>query len=177
VPVLVEDAVVRQVVLGVTGHHAPVPQDRRGVGGTAQRGGAQVAEDHREVAVAVRVDRRCQGAEFRSNGALEGATQGEVLDGVPGEGHLGERHEVRAGLGGPGAGRADEGGVPGEVAHAGVHLGQGQSQRRHGASLFAAPGGRRRPACSVRSSGSAPPRRAEARSCGRVLRERRCEPP
>ena len=61
-------------------------------------------------------------------GLREGLAEHEVLGRVPGEGHLGEDDDVGAVLGGPRRPGGDQRGVAGDVADAGVDLGQGHSE-------------------------------------------------
>lgn len=102
---LVEDAVVGQVVLG-EGQRDPAPVQHgggvlRGARGAAVlRGGlgaaVEIADDHRQAAQPLLGQPRGQRPQRGAAGLHEGVAQCEVLDGVAGQRHLGERDEVRA---------------------------------------------------------------------------------
>ena len=119
VAVLVEDAVVGQVVLEVGGDHVAAEQQRAGVARPAAGGGVgagrrrtvgvEVADDDRQVAQTVRGQVGGEVPQRRSGRLDERTPEDEVLDRVPGEHHLGERDELGAGVGGgpgPAAGRS-----------------------------------------------------------------------
>src|SRR5690606_7960591 len=148
---LVEHAVVRQVVLVVRGlHHAVAQHDRavrREVRGRARRlalGGARAARGARrpDRAQHDRDPAQPPGAEARRDvrggvprRATERRAQGEVLDRVPGEGHLGERDELRARRRRLAGALEDERGVAVEVPHARVDLCQRDAQISHASTL------------------------------------------
>ena len=146
-PVLVEDAVVGQVVLGVAGHDPAPVQDRRRSSAEARcgRGRCRAVPASGAVEVARRrpAGRRGRRRPGRRRAAPSAAgeastkrrAQREVLDRVAGEHHLGEGHQVGAALGGRRRPPADRRGVAGEVADGRVDLGQGESQLRHAASV------------------------------------------
>ena len=112
--VLVEDAVVGQVVLRVARDDAAAVQDggavlgqlpaRVGVDGTGRRA-VEVADDHRQVAEPVGVEVCGEPGQRRPGRVDERRAQREVLDRVAGQRHLGEGHQVGAGLRGLGGPR------------------------------------------------------------------------
>lgn len=124
---LVEDAVVRQVVLGVGQDDLAAVQHRSRVAGRAGRlaelrlrglGPVEVADDHRKFPEALLGEPCGELAQGRAGRLHEGRAQGEVLDGIPGQRHLRERHQVRSLLGGVPGPAEDRLGVPGEVTDA-----------------------------------------------------------
>jgi hypothetical protein len=133
---LVEDAVVGEVVLGEGQHHLAavehgggVPRGARGAaeGGGDVLGAVQVAHDHGHFAQPLDGETARERGQRGAAGLDEGAAQGEVLDRVAGEHHLGERDEVRA-LGDRVARPLHDGfGVALEVADGGVDLVQGET--------------------------------------------------
>ncbi|CAM5410741.1 hypothetical protein SROCM77S_02675 [Streptomyces rochei] len=133
---LVEDAVVRQVVLGeAQGHLAAVQHGHRvlrGAGGLAVprpggRRAVQMSDDHRQPAEALVGEARGEGAQGGAGRLDEGRPQRQVLDGITGQDHLGERHQVRS-LSGRVPGPAEDRlGVAVDVADGGVDLVQGES--------------------------------------------------
>ena len=145
VPVLVEDAVVGQVVLEVGRHHrAPVQDGQRVARAAARRRlgadpgravGVEVPDDDRRVAEAVlhQVGRELR--ERRPGGGHKGLPEDQILDRVAGQHHLGERDQVRAGLRRFPGPAAHEGRVAGQVADGRVHLSQSDAQRWHASIL------------------------------------------
>ncbi len=148
VAVLVEDAVVGQVVLGVAGDDASAVEDGGGVLRRAARAAeavvgvgdaVEVADHHDQPTEALGLEPGGEGVERGAARVLERRPQREVLDRVAGEHHLGERDEVgtrRRRLVRPGH---DQVRVAREVADGRVDLGEGEPQLRHDASLAAAP--------------------------------------
>jgi hypothetical protein len=149
-PELVEDAVVGQVVLGVPGHHLAAVKDGGGVLRPALRdehagplvrvalrgvGPVEVSDDHGELTEAVGVQVVRELCQRRPAGLDETGAQREVLDGVPGEHHLGEGSDVRTGVVRRRRPLPDQGGIAGEVAERGVDLGQREAQLRHASSV------------------------------------------
>jgi hypothetical protein len=141
---LVEDAVVRQMVLVVPRDHAASVDDRRGVRGRVLgcselvrdvlRAG-QVPDDDDEVAEALVIQSRRELVDCLLRCGDERRSVGHVLDRVTGQHHLGEHDEVGIALGSVAARREDELGVAVEVADAGVHLGEGEAQLGHVTSV------------------------------------------
>ena len=138
---LVEDAVVRQVVLGVAGHDPAAVQHGGAVlrlaGGPAQRGrrrlgAAAVADHHRDVAGALVGQPGGQRLERVQAGLHEGRPQHQVLRRVAGQHHLREGDQVAALLDRLRRPRADDVGVARQVADGAVDLGESDPQLGHG---------------------------------------------
>jgi hypothetical protein len=134
-PELVEDAVVRQVPLVVALLHRAVPEHDALVGGTRRgavvlAGGAlaDAADHHGQVAQAGGLQCGGEIGQRALGAAAEGRALREVLDRVAGDGHLRERDQAGARLGGPAHPGDDRLGVAGDVAHTGVDLGEGDPQ-------------------------------------------------
>lgn len=138
---LVEHAVVGQEVLVVAGpHHAVVQHDHavlRLVGGVV---GADRAD--RDVQVAEPIGGQLGGQPVRlvPRGLAEGAAQGQILDRVAGERHLGEHHHLGAAFRGEMHVPHDLVGIGVEVADAGVDLGESETNLSH-TRYPSAPGG------------------------------------
>ena len=123
VALLVEDAVVGQVVLAVDLAHGAVGEHRGGVVDGAVLGGGS---GNPTTATMPRVVARELG-ERAPRVAQEVLAQQQVLGRVAGQRQLGEQHQLGAG----GARRVDPGAdalrVAGDVADGGVHLAEGQA--------------------------------------------------
>lgn len=131
VPELVEDAVVRQVVLGEVQRDPAAVQHRGGVARGPGRlavalrrelRAVEIADEDRDLPEALRVEAGGERAQRGTRRLDEGRPQGQVLDGVAGQHHLGERHEVGALFGGVPGPVDDRLGVAGEVADGRVDL-------------------------------------------------------
>ncbi len=94
--------------------------------------GVEVAHGDRERAVAVGGEFGGEPLQAGAAGGDEGVAQGEVFDGVAGQGLLAGGEEVRPGRGGGGGGAADELGVGVQVAYGRVVLGECDAECRHG---------------------------------------------
>ena len=141
---LVEDAVVGQMVLAVASDELPAMQDARSVDRGATRSAepigrtrqaVEVADDHDDLAEAIgrKIAREPFGSGAR--GSLERRSQGEVLDGIAGEEHLGQGHDVGAQCGGPRDRLPRPRAIARQVSHGGVRLGQRHAQDRHAPSV------------------------------------------
>jgi len=95
----------------------------------------EIADDHRQVAVAVRREVDRQSGQRLAGGVDERGSQREVLHRIPRQHHLRKGDEMGTGSGRPPDLLPDQPGVGGKVSDGGVHLGHRQSQLRHGASL------------------------------------------
>jgi hypothetical protein len=124
------------VVLGeAQGHLAAVQHGRRVLRRAGRlavlrpggRGAVEVADDHRQPAEALVGEARGEGAQGGAGRLHEGRPEGQVLDGVPGQHHLGERHQVRSLPGGVPGPAEDRLGVRVDVADGGVDLVQGEA--------------------------------------------------
>ncbi len=133
---LVEDAVVRQVVLGEVQDHLAAVQHRPRVLRSAGRlavlrlrglAAVEIADDDRQLTEALVGQAGGETLQRRAGGLHEGRPEGQVLDGIPGQRHLRERHEMRSLLGGVPGPADDRLGVLGEVADARVDLVQGET--------------------------------------------------
>jgi hypothetical protein len=153
VPVLVEHAVVRQVVLEVAGRHPATEQQGRRVaraagplrvgrhvlghrvqGGAGERlrpVGVQIAHHDRQVAETVVGQVGGEPVERRPGGRHERPPEDQVLHRVSGQHHLREGHKLGAGVGGGPGVPPDHGGVAGHVPDCGVDLGKGDAHVRH----------------------------------------------
>ena len=141
VPVLVEDAVVGQVVLEVRRVHPTVAQHGERIAGTAAGGrlgadprrtvGVEVADDHGDVAQPVLGQVAGQRLHGRLRRGHERLTEDEVLDRIAGQHHLREGDQVGAGLGRLAGPAAHQSRVASEVAHGRVYLGEGEAQCGH----------------------------------------------
>ena len=142
---LVEDAVVRQVVLVVPRDDPSARQN----GGSVRRQVLRQAESLRSrsgerVEVAHDDDEVAEAVILQSNGELVDATTRrfdersairQVLDGVAVDDHLRHRDDVRPALGGGPAGLDDQVGIAGQITERRVHLREGETQLGHGVSL------------------------------------------
>ena len=101
-------------------------------------GASEVTDDDHEVAESLGLESRREIVHRLLRRCDERRSVGQVLDRVSGQHHLGQHHEVSvAGI--RFAGRTeDELGVAVQVAHTGVHLGEGEAQLGH-VSTSAAP--------------------------------------
>ncbi len=141
VAVLVEDAVVGQMVLEVGGDHLAAMQQRGGVARSPARLGfradlrrpvsVQVAHHDRQVTEAVGGQIGGEPGECRLGGGHEGPPEDQILHRVTGQHHLREQDQLGTGGGGPAGPGADETGVAGEVTDTGVDLAQGETQGGH----------------------------------------------
>ena len=137
VPVLVEDAVVGQVVLVVGDHDPAAVQQRERVAGAAAglRVGAEprravrveVADRDRDVAEAAGGEVRGEAFEGVAGGRDERLAEDQILHRVAGEHHFRERHQVRARVGGAAGPLVHQCGVAREIANRRVDLGQGDA--------------------------------------------------
>ena len=98
-------------------------------------GASEVPDDDDEVAESLGLESRRELVDRLLRRGDEGRSVGQVLDRVSGQHHLRQHHEVSAARGGFAARREDELGVAVQVAHTGVHLGEGEAQLGHVSSL------------------------------------------
>jgi hypothetical protein len=137
--------------VGVAGAVGVVDRGVVDRGRSTALGVRQVPDDDGDVAQPLPGEGRGQVDQRVLARAGEGLAQHEVFRRVPGQRHLGEHDEVRAGLGRPARPPGHEPRVAGEVTDAGVDLGQAHPQLHrlligHGHSLVVRvgmrPGGR-----------------------------------
>ncbi|MGX1121004.1 hypothetical protein RKD37_006367 [Streptomyces ambofaciens] len=133
---LVEDAVVRQVVLGEAQRHLAAVQHGsrvlRGARGLAvprlgRRRAVEVSDDHGDAAEALVRQPYREGAQGGTGGLDEGRPEGQVLHRISGQRHLRERHQVRSLPGRVPGPAQDRLGVSVDVADGGVDLVEGES--------------------------------------------------
>ena len=145
VAALVEDSVVGQVMLDVAGHHVTVVQHGGSIHRRAARAAGdaeisivemiEVAHDADEFAQAVVIETAGEIMQAGDRGILEGRTQGEILDGVAGQGHLGEEGHVGAALLGKPSLAPHQCRIAGQIADDRVHLGEGEADPGHARRL------------------------------------------
>ncbi len=176
VPELVEDAVVGEVVLGERQHHLAAVQHRggvlRGAGGLAVPrlcllGTVEIADDHRDLPVPLVGEPPGERAQRGPRGLDEGRPQGQVLDGVTGQHHLGERDEMRTLLGGVPGPVHDRLGVAGEIADGRVDLIQSETKLGHAAQCNRLSDAMSRGVSRATPEAPAPPGREGGRGPGR----------
>ena len=132
--VLVEHAVVREVVLELPRDDLAAVERRRRVA-RADLVEVEVTDVGQHFTAAGLVEAARQRLDALPGSGGEGLAQRKVLDGITGQGHLGEDDDVGAGFGGP-AGPGDvQVGVAVEVTDGGVDLGERDAQLRHAAIL------------------------------------------
>ncbi len=130
VPAFVEHAVVGQVVLELGSDDLALVEHGGGVA-RADIVRVEIADIDRQGAAATVGKALGEFGQRPLRGSGEGLTQGEVLDGIAGQCHLGEHHEMRAPLGGLACPLDDQVGVPGQVTDPGVDLSGSDAQLRH----------------------------------------------
>ncbi len=134
----VEDAVVRQEVLVVSGpYHAVVQYDEAVARFGGLPVGAHGADRHVQVAEPVGLQFGGEPVGLVPCGFAEGGAQGEVLDRVSGQGHFGEHDDLGAVFRGEVRVAHDLVGVVVEIAYAGVDLGECETNVCHGLQLSA----------------------------------------
>ena len=125
--------------LAAVQHCSRIDRGAAGTTGDAKVSGIEMIEiAHDADQVAESVGDQVSGELMQAchGGVLEGRTQGEILDGVAGEGHLGEDHEVGATLLGEARLAAYQRRVAGQIAHHGVHLGERKANHGHVLSVL-----------------------------------------
>jgi hypothetical protein len=90
-------------------------------------GPVEVADDHRQLPEPLVGEPRGEFPQGRAGRLHERRPQSQVLDGIPGQHHLRERHQMRSLLGGVPGPADDRLGVPGEIADGRVDLIQGEA--------------------------------------------------
>ena len=128
----VEHAVVGQEVLVVASPDHALVQDHQSVarlGGLAV--GAHGADHHEQIAEAVVVELGGEFVGLVPCGLAEGAAQGQILDGVSGEGHFRENNHLGVSCGGFTGVVEHRGGVGVKRADAGVDLGECEAKLCH----------------------------------------------
>ncbi len=134
-PSLVEDAVIGQVVLGVPGDDVAVLNDDGLVDGAPVGSRTERPKDDGHLAHAVLGEARRDLGDRALGGALKRLAQGEVLDGVTRDDHLGKCDDVRPLCVGGAAVLQDDARVAGEIPDARVDLSEREAERGHGTSL------------------------------------------
>ena len=129
---LIENPIIRQEMLIVGSFHHPLVENDEPIAGQAMGVGGDGPHHHVEIAQTFLAQVFGQGGSLVPGRLAESRPEGQVFDGVTGQGHLREQDHIGPLSGRPTGIGQDLGRIAIQVAHAGVDLGQSDGHGRVG---------------------------------------------